>query len=64
MSYATPSIYPHTHTFPSAGQYWIRVLKDDAPIERTDYSDREVADSDKQLGTFPHNPTFPIYLFL
>ncbi|KAL1607168.1 hypothetical protein SLS59_002872 [Nothophoma quercina] len=31
------------------GQSEIRVLKDDAPIERTEYNDREAADSDKQL---------------
>ncbi|KAF2633855.1 hypothetical protein BU25DRAFT_327748, partial [Macroventuria anomochaeta] len=31
------------------GQSEIRVLKDDAPIERTEYNDREAADSDRQL---------------
>ncbi|KAJ4338539.1 hypothetical protein N0V87_003868 [Didymella glomerata] len=31
------------------GQSEIRVLKDDAPVERTEYNDREVADSDQQL---------------
>ncbi|KAF1932579.1 uncharacterized protein M421DRAFT_416203 [Didymella exigua CBS 183.55] len=31
------------------GQSEIPVLKDDAPIETTEYSDREIADSDKQL---------------
>ncbi|KAJ4382445.1 hypothetical protein N0V86_002780 [Didymella sp. IMI 355093] len=31
------------------GQSEIRVLKDEAPVERTEYNDREVADSDKQL---------------
>ncbi|KAF3011085.1 hypothetical protein E8E13_011250 [Curvularia kusanoi] len=31
------------------GQSEIRVLKDDAPLERTEYNDREVADSDRQL---------------
>jgi hypothetical protein len=34
----------------STGQSEIRVLKDDAPVERTEYNDREVADSDQQLG--------------
>ncbi|KAG9207009.1 hypothetical protein G6514_000300 [Epicoccum nigrum] len=33
----------------TTGQSEIRVLKDDAPIERNEYNDREVADSDKQL---------------
>ncbi|KAF1365476.1 hypothetical protein EJ07DRAFT_96312, partial [Lizonia empirigonia] len=33
----------------SIGQSEIRVLKDDAPIETTEYNDREGADSDKQL---------------
>ena len=37
-------------TMCSTGQSEIRVLKDDAPIERTEYNDREAADSDKQLG--------------
>lgn len=38
----------------STGQSEIRVLKDDAPIERTEYNDREAADSDKQLGKMHH----------
>ena len=63
MSYATPYIHPHTYSPRSTGQSSIPVLKDDAPIERTEYNDREVADSDRQLGTFPHTPTFPICLF-
>jgi hypothetical protein len=37
-------------TLTSTGQSEIRVLKDDAPVERTEYNDREVADSDQQLG--------------
>lgn len=36
--------------FASTGQSEIRVVKDDAPVESTEYNDREVADSDKQLG--------------
>lgn len=43
-----------TLTRSSTGQSEIRVLKDDAPVESTEYNDREVADSDKQLGTFFH----------
>ncbi|KAF9696943.1 hypothetical protein EKO04_004660 [Ascochyta lentis] len=31
------------------GQSEIRVMKDDAPVESTEYNDREAADSDKQL---------------
>ncbi|KAJ4993949.1 hypothetical protein SVAN01_00426 [Stagonosporopsis vannaccii] len=31
------------------GQSEIRVLKDDAPVEGTEYNDRDVADSDRQL---------------
>jgi len=37
-------------TYTSTGQSEIRVLKDDAPVERTEYNDREAADSDQQLG--------------
>ncbi|OSS54142.1 hypothetical protein B5807_00602 [Epicoccum nigrum] len=51
------STYLNTHPPHSTGQSEIRVLKDDAPIERTEYNDREVADSDKQLGTFLYTQT-------
>ena len=45
----TPSL-KHPLTLTSTGQSEIRVLKDDVPVERTEYNDREVADSDQQLG--------------
>lgn len=44
-----------TPTSYSTGQSEIRVLKDDAPVERTEYNDREAADSDRQLGKALHN---------
>ncbi|KAJ8111246.1 hypothetical protein OPT61_g6118 [Boeremia exigua] len=37
------------------GQSEIPVLKDDAPVERTEYNDHEVADSDKQLELDEHD---------
>lgn len=57
-----PTHHPYTHPPCSTGQSEIRVLKDDVPLERTEYNDREVADSDKQLGTLPHNPPLPYLL--